>query len=118
MTKAETLLWSRLRNRGLESFRFRRQHPIGIYVVDFVCEAERLIVELDGGQHATCISADEARTNWLEAAGYRVIRFWNNDVLQNLAGVLAILRAALPQGPSPARFTGRPPLKGRATKAR
>ncbi len=117
MTKAETLLWSRLRNRGLEGFRFRRQHPIGNYVVDFVCEGERLVVELDGGQHATRNLANEARTHWLQQQGYRVIRFWNNDVLQNLEGVLAMLQAALPRGPSPARFTRRPPPKGRAMRS-
>ena len=86
-TDAEICLWSRLRRRQLGGFRFRRQQPIGPYIVDFFCPEARLIVEVDGGQHANS-AADEIRTRWIEERGYRVIRFWNNDVLGNTEGVL------------------------------
>jgi very-short-patch-repair endonuclease len=97
-TDAEIRLWSRLRRKQLEGFRFRRQHPLGPYVVDFFCAAAKLIVEVDGGQHA---EDEEARTNWLEARGYRVIRFWNNDVLANTEGVLSTILDALRADPPP-----------------
>ncbi len=93
-TDAEIRLWSRLRRKQLEGFRFRRQHPMGRYVVDFFCPDARLIVEVDGGQHAESAS-DVVRTRWLEAQGYRVIRFWNNDVLANTEGVLLSILDAL-----------------------
>ncbi len=86
-TETEKRLWNSLRNRGLENFKFRRQAPIGPYVVDFFCPEKNLIVELDGGQHSQN-SADEKRTQWLETSGYKVIRFWNNEVLENLEGIL------------------------------
>jgi len=92
-TDAEARLWHHLRDRRLEGYKFRRQHKIGPYFVDLVCKEASLIVELDGGQHAERKSYDEARTAALEAAGYRVIRFWNDDVLQRAEAVLAeILR--------------------------
>jgi very-short-patch-repair endonuclease len=94
-TDAEARLWFHLRRRQLDGFGFRRQHPIGPYIVDFACLAEKLIVELDGGQHAEQVTADEQRTKWLEGRGYRVIRFWNNDVLQNTDGVLQNILATL-----------------------
>jgi very-short-patch-repair endonuclease len=78
-TDTEKRLWYRLRRQQLNGFRFRRQHPIGPFIVDFVCLSEKLIVELDGGQHAEQITADSERTAWLEGRGYRVLRFWNND---------------------------------------
>ncbi|MGO8921237.1 MAG: endonuclease domain-containing protein [Stellaceae bacterium] len=93
-TDAEIRLWSRLRRKLLEGFRFRRQHPMGPYVVDFFCPDAKLIVEVDGGQHAESAS-DVVRTSWLEARGYRVIRFWNNDVLGNTEGVLLSILDAL-----------------------
>ena len=93
-TDAEALLWSRLRSRQLDGAKFVRQHPIGSYVVDFCCRAAKLVVELDGGQHADNI-ADEARTRVIEASGYTVIRFWNNDVFESLDGVLMEIQAAL-----------------------
>jgi very-short-patch-repair endonuclease len=77
-----------LRNRNLEQFKFRRQHPIAGYIVDFVCLQESLIVELDGGQHIEQEEKDSKRTHALETAGYRVLRFWNNDVLTNSRAVL------------------------------
>jgi very-short-patch-repair endonuclease len=90
-TDAERTLWFRLRDRRLAGLKFRRQMPIDPYVVDFCCEAARVIVEVDGGQHSTRTAEDEARTAALEARGYLVLRFWNNDVLQNLDGVLAVI---------------------------
>ncbi len=87
-TKAEKLLWYRLRNRQIGNVKFRRQVPTGSYIVDFVAMELRLVVELDGGQHAAAVDADKARTAALEKEGYQVIRFWNSDVLQNPDGVL------------------------------
>ena len=89
-TDAEKELWQRLRDRLLAGFRFRRQAPIGDYIVDFACFSPRLIIELDGGQHAETAQRDhdQRRTEWLEREGFRVVRFWNNDVLQNTDGVV------------------------------
>ncbi len=87
-TEVEKRLWSRLRNRQLDGIKFRRQTPIGRYIVDFVSESEKLIVELDGGQHAQQTEADAERTQALESMGYIVIRFWNNEVIENIDGVL------------------------------
>ena len=77
--------------------RFRRQHRLGLYIVDFVCLEHKLIVEADGGQHGvvTAQQRDETRTKWLQARGYRVIRFWNNEVLENCEGVLTAIQAEL-----------------------
>ena len=96
-TDAEIRLWSRLRRKQLDGFRFRRQHPLGPYVADFFCAEGRLIVEVDGGQHA---ADSDTRTRWLVGRGYRVIRFWNNDVLANTDGVLLAILDALHQSPS------------------
>jgi very-short-patch-repair endonuclease len=85
-TDAERVLWLRLRDRRLNGLKFRRQVPIDRYVVDFFCAEAHLVIEVDGGQHAT---ADETnRTKFLEAMGYLVLRFWNNEVHENLEGVL------------------------------
>ena len=94
-TKAEKRLWSVLRRQQVEGHRFRRQAPIGRYIVDLVCLRRRLVVEIDGGQHATRVQADAARTAWLESQDFRVLRFWNNDVLGNTNGVLEAIRQAL-----------------------
>ena len=94
-TDAERRLWSKLRLRQLEGARFRRQHPIGPYIVDFICLEQKLVIELDGGQHADAVEYDEARTAWLAASGYHVLRFWNNEVLRNIAGVLEAILEAL-----------------------
>jgi len=91
-TDAERLLWQYLRNRQLCGQKFRRQFPIDSYIVDFVCLEVKLIVELDGGQHAKQIEYDQHRTEQLQKRGFKVIRFWNNDVLQNNAGVLESIR--------------------------
>ncbi len=97
-TTAEQRLWRYLRGRQLAGCKFRRQRPIGRYVVDFVCMERRLIVELDGGQHDWRASIDQTRTEALAAAGYRVVRFWNNDVLANTEGVLQQTLEALADG--------------------
>jgi len=94
-TAAEKLLWTRLRSRQLDGFKFRRQVWVGPFIADFLCKEARMIVELDGGQHADAAAYDEARTACLQKEGYRVLRFWNNDVLTNLDGVLLVLREAL-----------------------
>jgi very-short-patch-repair endonuclease len=86
MTEAERRLWSLLRDRRLTGYKFRRQRPLGPFIVDFVCMEHRLVIEVDGGQHADN-EADTRRTAWLEAEGWHVIRFWNNEVLSNSDGV-------------------------------
>ena len=97
-TDAERRLWSRLRGRGLEGFKVRRQHPVGPFVVDFACLEARVVIEVDGGQHAESAAADAQRTARLEAEGFRVLRFWNTEVLGNLEGVLEVIAAALRRG--------------------
>lgn len=82
-TNAERRLWQKLKRRQIAGVKFRRQQPINPYVVDFVCLERRVIVEVDGGQHSEQLHHDDQRSQWLEARGYRVLRFWNNDVLAN-----------------------------------
>jgi very-short-patch-repair endonuclease len=94
-TDAEKALWGLLRDRRLAGWKFRRQVPLGPYVVDFYCSKAKLIVEADGGQHADS-ERDDIRTSWLENNGYRVKRFWNNDILANREGVFIELTALLP----------------------
>ncbi len=86
-TEAEKRLWRVLQELPIKR-RFRRQHPIGRRIVDFACPGCKLVIELDGGQHAMQLAADQTRTMELSRYGYRVIRFWNNDVIDNLAGVV------------------------------
>lgn len=90
-----------LRRRQVDGFRFRRQRPIGPYIVDFVCLSARLVIEVDGGQHADDVAWDTARTRWLESQGYRVIRFWNNEVLGNPDGVYEVILRELDVGEGP-----------------
>jgi BirA family biotin operon repressor/biotin-[acetyl-CoA-carboxylase] ligase len=100
MTDAETLLWRHLRAHRMGGEKFRRQQPIGPYVVDFVHFGARLIVEADGGQHNGA-SPDAVRDAWLQAQGFRVLRFWNNEILRNTAGVLDAVMIALNEPPLP-----------------
>jgi very-short-patch-repair endonuclease len=90
MTDAERKLWFALRDRRFAGFKFRRQQPVGPYIADFICYDIRLIVEVDGGQHADSV-IDQKRDRWLEQNSFIVVRFWNNDVLRNLEGVLTLL---------------------------
>src|SRR4051794_29683074 len=87
-TDCERLLWLELRKRRSGGFKFSRQIPIGPFICDFVCRRGMLVIELDGGQHSANVDSDAARTRFLERSGYRVIRFWNNEVTDNLDGVL------------------------------
>ena len=100
-TEAEQRIWYFLRNRQFEQFKFRRQHPIGVYIVDFVCLEQKLVIELDGGQHTEQAQYDARRTTALSEKGFRVLRFWNNDVLLNTNAVLEAILAELNACPSP-----------------
>ena len=101
-TEAEKRLWRHLRNRGLAGHKFRRQYPIGPYIADFVCLKQRLIIEADGGQHMEQVAADERRTEFIESLGFKVLRFWNNDVLQDTEVVLSVILSELNAPSSPA----------------
>jgi very-short-patch-repair endonuclease len=114
-TGAEDILWRHLRRLEVRGSHFRRQVPIGPYVADFACLKERLIIEVDGSQHGEDANArrDEDRTRWLNSEGYRVLRFWNNDVMSKTEAVMEAIHAAtavtpprLPQG------AGDPPPQG------
>ena len=96
MTDVEQLLWHKIRSRQLRNYRFRRQHPIGRYIVDFICLETKLIIELDGGQHADQKKYDNIRDIFLTQQGFNVLRFWNNEVLNNLDGVLLNINQHLP----------------------
>lgn len=98
---AERKLWAILRNRKLDGFKFRRQVPIDRYFADFVCMEARLIVELDGSQHAEQVAYDDARTRALERCGFRVLRFWNGSVLREPQSIIDTLLRELRQNPSP-----------------
>ena len=87
-TEVERTIWYWLRARRFGGAKFRRQFPIGEYVVDFCCWEQRLVVEIDGGQHSDQTAADQKRTEFLTSRGFRILRFWNNDVLANREGVL------------------------------
>lgn len=97
-TECETRIWLAVRDRRLGGFKFRRQATIGPYVVDFLCTQQRLVLEIDGGQHGG--ADDQRRDAALASAGYHVLRFWNSDVISNLDGVLQTILSAL-QSPSP-----------------
>jgi very-short-patch-repair endonuclease len=99
-TLAEHRLWSRLRSRAICEMKFVRQEPIGPYIVDLVCRERRLVVEVDGGQHAES-SRDTVRDRWLRNNGYRVLRFWNNDVIANIDGVLESIADAVQEDKTP-----------------
>ena len=95
LTEAEQALWRHLRLRQLDGRKFRRQQPIGPYIVAFICLERRLIIELDGGQHSSQTTSDAERSAWLETQGFRVLRFWNHKVLQNIEAVKERIREAL-----------------------
>ena len=95
MTDAERLLWRHLRNRQMHGHKFRRQVVIGRYIADFACIEARLIVEADGGQHGERTRYDENRTRWFQSRGYRVLRFWNHEILNSLPDVLNTIAMAL-----------------------
>ena len=109
-TDVERLLWSHLRAGRFGGLKFRRQHLIGRYIADFVCLEKKLIIELDGSQHALSEEKrkDGERDHWLEKEGYSVIRFWDNEVLTNIRGLLEVIRERTFEAPSPQS----PPLKG------
>ncbi len=105
-TKAEQRLWVRLRAHRFLGLKFKRQKPMGRYIVDFVCLEHRLIIELDGGQHTEQAAYDQHRDAWLRSQGYTVLRFWNNDVMQQLESVLEQIRSTLSPDPSPTSGRG------------
>ncbi len=110
MTEAERRVWQILRSQQITGYKFRRQVPIGRYIADFVCHEARLIVEIDGGQHDRSSPPEAERSEFLQTEGYRILRFWNNEVLANLDGVhKAIadeLAASPPPKPSPIKGEG------------
>jgi len=100
-TNAEAVMWAALRGARLQGFKFKRQQPIGPYIVDFVCFEYGLIIEIDGGHHAEDVSADQHRSNWLQSQGFSVLRFWNNEVIERRDDVLESIIRALREYPSP-----------------
>lgn len=101
MTDAENRIWYYLRDRRLNGYKFVREHVVGSYIADFVCRSKKIILEVDGGQHANTdtVEYDQKRTEYLESKGYKVLRVWNNEVLTNIEGVLdelLILLEAVP----------------------
>ena len=112
-TEAERKLWWNLRHRlAAPGTHFRRQVRIGYYIVDFASHGLKLVIELDGGQHAERSRLDAKRTKFLESQGYRVLRFWNNDVMQNINGVLEVIQRSILATPTPT-----PPHKGEGKEA-
>jgi very-short-patch-repair endonuclease len=105
LTDAETLLWQLLRDRRFCGYKFRRQHPIGGFILDFYCHEEKLAIELDGGGHSVPEQSeyDKERTNMLEGAGIRVLRFWNHEVLADLESVTEAIYTALSPPPGASR---------------
>ncbi len=100
-TDAEQILWANLRRRQLEGFYFRRQHPLLDYIVDFVCMEAKVIIELDGGQHQQQAGYDARRDARIAAVGFTVLRFWNNQVIEELPAVLEVIVQALRKGAPP-----------------
>ena len=94
-TDAEHRMWYFVRSRRLKGYKFVRQYIVGPYIVDFICREKKLIIELDGSQHADAVIYDQERTYYLESQGYRVLRFWNNEVLNNINGVLEMILESL-----------------------
>ena len=94
-TDAERLIWRHLRNKRMMGVKFRREQPLGRYIVDFISFSNRLVIEIDGGQHARQKEKDRIRDRFIRKAGFRILRFWNNEVLLNTEAVLEIIRRAL-----------------------
>jgi very-short-patch-repair endonuclease len=119
-TEVERLLWRHLRFWQLDCYKFRRQQPLGNYIVDFVCLEKRLVIELDGGQHTEQTNYDSTRDAWLRAEGFLVLRFWNNDVTQNIDGVKDLILKALESTPylNPSPQGGRRKMKRRKVPER
>jgi very-short-patch-repair endonuclease len=115
MTDAEKKLWWHLRRLPIETTHFRRQATIGPYFADFACPQHRLVIEIDGGQHneARRIASDEARTAYLNSLGYRVLRFWNNEVLNEIDSVMSVIYEALCNAEPPPTPTPSPPFATR-----
>lgn len=99
MTDTERFAWARLRSRRFAGYKFRRQMPIGAYIVDFVCLERRLVVELDGGQHVEQGDYDTKRTSWLQSQGFEVLRFWDHEVLQEWESVEEVIWRRLQERP-------------------
>ena len=110
MTDAEKALWRVLRSRQVSGLKFRRQHPFGDYILDFVCLEKKVVVEVDGGQHGERTKHDEIRTQNLLTAGFRVLRFWNNEVLQEIGSVKEAIWRAVEEGQTHPLLS--PPLEG------
>ncbi|KAB2924963.1 MAG: endonuclease domain-containing protein [Candidatus Contendobacter sp.] len=111
-TDAEQQLWHQLRAHRFMGLKFKRQKPIGHYIVDFICIEYQLIIEVDGGQHIDQMEYDDERTAWLESEGFMVLRFWNHEVLQEMDGVLerirqAVVETAIPSPPPLSRTRAR-----------
>ncbi|MCF8880545.1 DUF559 domain-containing protein [Hyphobacterium sp. SN044] len=103
LTNAEAILWAQLQKRQLKGWHFRRQHPVGHFIADFACAKAKLVIEVDGATHGSDreLTRDEKRTAFLESRGWRILRVWNNDIYDNLDGVMDAIGAALPpSGPS------------------
>jgi very-short-patch-repair endonuclease len=113
MTEAERKLWSALRYEQMDGNKFRRQHPFENFILDFVCLEKQLVIEVDGSQHMEQANNDQARTNALEHAGFRVMRFWNNEVMNEFDGVAEAIFRALQTHPHPSL-----PLEGEGTIAK
>jgi very-short-patch-repair endonuclease len=115
MTDAEQKLWYHLRAHRFMGRKFKRQKPIGRYVVDFICLEEKLIIELDGGQHAESVAYDQERDAWLRSEGYTVLRFWNNELMNETESVLERIRLAIENeaGTSETLSPGPSPVNGR-----
>jgi very-short-patch-repair endonuclease len=113
-TEAEAILWRHLRVLDVKGSHFRRQAVIGPYIADFVCFSERLVIEVDGSQHGTDegLSRDHSRTRWLNDEGYRVLRFWNNDVMSKTKAVLEMIHEAINSTPPRLPLAGDPPPQG------
>ncbi len=101
MTDTEHLLWQQLRAKRFAGYKFKRQQPLGMYIVDFVCFEAKLIIELDGSQHQVASQQDTKRDCWLNTQGFRVLRFWNNEFLQNREGCLESILVELQRHPLP-----------------